>query len=69
MAEHQAIFAGRRSGLSPAAVLIWSIGLLLAGWAGWSAYSGYETGKARATAERVIAGQRYLNGYPGPLCS
>lgn len=64
MAEQQAIFAGRRSGLSPAAVLIWSIGLLLAGWVGWSAYWSYETGKARATAERVIAGQRDLNGYP-----
>jgi outer membrane protein OmpA-like peptidoglycan-associated protein len=57
-------FATRRGRLSPAAVPLWSIGLLLAGWAGWSAYSGYATGKARATAERVIAGQRELNGYP-----
>jgi outer membrane protein OmpA-like peptidoglycan-associated protein len=64
MAEQHAKFAGRRSGLSPAAVLIWSIGLLLAGWGGWTAYSSYATGKAHATAERVITGQRELNGYP-----
>jgi outer membrane protein OmpA-like peptidoglycan-associated protein len=64
IAEQQEKFAVRRGGLSPAGVLLWSIGLLLAGWAGWSAYSGYATGVARATAERVIAGQRELNGYP-----
>ncbi len=64
IAEQQARLAGRRVGLSPAAVLIWGLTLFLAGWAGWSAYASYATGKARDTAERVIAGQSELNGYP-----
>jgi len=64
IAEQQQRLAARRGPLSPAAVLLWSIGLLLAGWAGWSAYSGYASGNARATAERVIADQSELDGYP-----
>ena len=64
IAAQQEKFATQRGGLSPAAVLLGSIGLLLAGWAGWNAYSGYATGKVRTAAERVIAGQPELNGYP-----
>jgi outer membrane protein OmpA-like peptidoglycan-associated protein len=64
IADQHEKFARRRSALSPAAVLLWSLGLLLAGWAGWSAYSSYATGEARTTGERVIAAQAELNGYP-----
>jgi outer membrane protein OmpA-like peptidoglycan-associated protein len=64
MAEQHVKFAGRRSGLSPAAVLVWSGGLLLAGWGAWSAYSSYATGQTRGIAERVTAAQSELNGYP-----
>jgi outer membrane protein OmpA-like peptidoglycan-associated protein len=64
MAEQHAKFTGRRSGLSPAALLGWSASLLLAGWGAWSAYSSYATGQTRGIAERVIAAQSELNGYP-----
>jgi len=64
MAEQHAKFSGRRSRLSPAAVLVWSASLLLAGWGAWSAYSSYATGQTRGIAERVIAAQSELNGYP-----
>jgi outer membrane protein OmpA-like peptidoglycan-associated protein len=64
MAEQHAKFTGRRSGLSPAAVLVWSASLLLAGWGAWSAYSSYATGQTRGIAERIIAAQSELNGYP-----
>jgi outer membrane protein OmpA-like peptidoglycan-associated protein len=45
-------------------VLVWSASLLLAGWGAWSAYSSYATGQTRGIAERVIAAQSELNGYP-----
>ena len=64
MAEQHAKFSGRRSRLSPAAVLVWSASLLLAGWGAWSAYSSYATGQTRGIAERVIAAQSELDGYP-----
>jgi outer membrane protein OmpA-like peptidoglycan-associated protein len=64
IASQRAKFARQRRILSPAAILFWGIGLLIAGWAGWSAYSSYETWKARDAAERVIAGQSALNGFP-----
>jgi len=64
IAEQHARLAGRRVGLSPAAVLFWGLALVLAGWAGWAAYSSYVTGRARDTAERVIADRPELNGYP-----
>jgi outer membrane protein OmpA-like peptidoglycan-associated protein len=53
-----------RTMLSPAAVLVWAIGLLLAGWIGWSVYAGYQTGKVRAIAEGVLAKEEALAGYP-----
>ncbi len=54
----------RRTGLSPAVVVVWAIGLALAGWAGWSAYSGYQTARVRAIAAEALAGAPALAGYP-----
>lgn len=64
IAEQRAKLAVGRRVLSPAAVLFWGLALLIAGWAGWSGYAAYETGKVRGTAERIIASQGALNGYP-----
>ena len=64
ISSQRAKFARKRRVLSPAAVIFWSLGLLLAGWAGWSTYSSYATWRTRDAAERVIAGQSALNGFP-----
>jgi outer membrane protein OmpA-like peptidoglycan-associated protein len=63
MAE-KAKLARRRGGISPAAVVFWTLGLTLVAWAGWSAFVGYQTGKVRAIAEGILAKESALAGYP-----
>ena len=66
--ELNAAFAVRRAktrgGLSPAALLFWALLLLLLGWGAWTAYSAFLTGRVRTIAERVIAGDGALRGFP-----
>ena len=38
--------------------------LLLLGWGAWTAYSAFLTGRVRTIAERVIAGDAALRGFP-----
>jgi outer membrane protein OmpA-like peptidoglycan-associated protein len=64
IAEQHAKFVRRRSGLSPAAVLLWGIGLALAAWAAWSAYTSYQTERVRSIAATILAGESALSGYP-----
>ena len=62
-----AFAAGRtakRHGVSPAALLFWGLALLLLGWGGWTAYSAWQTTRARNIAERVIAEDSALRGFP-----
>jgi outer membrane protein OmpA-like peptidoglycan-associated protein len=54
----------KRRGLSPAALLLWTLLLLLAGWGGWSAYAAYQTARVRGVAEGIIAEEGALRGYP-----
>ncbi|MDP1639945.1 MAG: hypothetical protein Q8L61_03400 [Hyphomicrobium sp.] len=54
----------RRGGLSPAALLFWALLLLLLGWCGWTAYAAFETARVRTIAERVIADDGALRGFP-----
>lgn len=54
----------RRSGVSPAAVLLWGLVLLLAAWAAWGIYTSYLTGRTRSIAETIINGDPALRGYP-----
>jgi outer membrane protein OmpA-like peptidoglycan-associated protein len=67
-AELDAAFAARRTakrrGVSPAALLFWGLALLLLGWGGWTAYSALLTARARNVAERVIADDGALRGFP-----
>ena len=66
--ELDAAFAARRAskrgGLSPAALLFWALLLLLLGWGGWTAYSAFQTARVRTIAERVIADDGALRGFP-----
>jgi outer membrane protein OmpA-like peptidoglycan-associated protein len=62
--EQHAKLSRRRTGLSPAVVLVWGIGLALAAWAAWSAYAGYQTARVRAIAAHVLANEPALAGYP-----
>jgi outer membrane protein OmpA-like peptidoglycan-associated protein len=62
-----AFAAGRRAkrrGVSPAALLFWGLVLLLLGWGGWTAYGAWQTARARDVAERVIAEDGALRGFP-----
>ena len=62
-----AFAAGRtakRRGISPAALLFWGLLMLLLGWGGWTAYSALQTARARDVAERVIADDGALRGFP-----
>ena len=62
-----AFAAGRtakRRGVSPAALLFWGLALLLLGWVGWTAYSALQIARVRDVAERVIAEDGALRGYP-----
>ena len=54
----------KRRGVSPAALLFWGLVLLLLGWGGWTAYSAWQTARARNIAERVIADDGALRGFP-----
>jgi outer membrane protein OmpA-like peptidoglycan-associated protein len=54
----------KRRGLSPAALLLWALLLLLLGWGGSSAYVAYQTARVRGIAERIIAEEGVLRGYP-----
>jgi outer membrane protein OmpA-like peptidoglycan-associated protein len=54
----------RRGGLSPAALLFWALILLLLCWGGWRAYSAFQTARVRNIAERVIADDGALRGFP-----
>jgi outer membrane protein OmpA-like peptidoglycan-associated protein len=54
----------RRRGVSPAALLFWGLALLLLGWGGWTAYAAWQTARARSVAERVIAEDSALRGFP-----
>jgi len=62
--EQHTKLSRRRTGLSPAVVLVWGIGLALAAWAAWSAYAGYQTARVRAIAAHVLANEHALAGYP-----
>ena len=64
IAEQHTKLMRRRSGLSPAVVLVWGIGLALTGWLAWGAYVGYETARVRAIASDVLAAEPALAGYP-----
>ncbi len=64
LAELQAKLVGRRKVASPSMVVVGSIALALASWAAWAAYTGYETGKVRASAEAALAQDSALRGYP-----
>jgi outer membrane protein OmpA-like peptidoglycan-associated protein len=55
---------GKRGGLSPAALLFWALLLLLLGWGGWTAYAAFQTARVRTIAERVIADDGALRGFP-----
>jgi outer membrane protein OmpA-like peptidoglycan-associated protein len=63
-----AAFAARRAikrgGLSPAALLFWALLLLLLGWGGWTAFAAFQTARVRTIAERVIADDGALRGFP-----
>jgi outer membrane protein OmpA-like peptidoglycan-associated protein len=62
-----AFAAGRtakRRGVSPAALLFWGLVLLLLGWGGSTAYSAWQTARAHDIAERVIAEDGALRGFP-----
>jgi outer membrane protein OmpA-like peptidoglycan-associated protein len=61
--EQQAKVSRRRSTLSAAAMLFWSIGALVTAWAAWSAYWSYEKARVRGVAESVLRESR-LAGYP-----
>lgn len=56
--------ARERRGLSPAALLLWTLLLLLLGWGAWAAYASYQTARVRGIAERIIAAEPALRGYP-----
>ena len=64
LAEIQAKLVGRRKVVSPAGVVVWSIGLALAAWAGWAGYTAYTTAKVRAAAETALAKESDVVGYP-----
>ena len=55
---------GAPARLSPAAVLLWGLVLLLAAWAAWSAYAGYRDRTRAHIADACIAGEPGLRGYP-----
>ena len=67
-ADLDVAFAGgrraKRGGVSPAALLFWGLALLLLGWGGWTAYAAWQTGRVRNVAERVIAEDGALRGFP-----
>lgn len=63
-AEQHARRVRQHSGVSPAAVLLWGLMLLLAAWAAWGAYTSYLTAQTRNIAETVIDGDPALRGYP-----
>jgi len=54
----------KRGGLSAAALLFWALLLLLLGWGGWTAYAAFQTARVRTIAERVIADDGALRGFP-----
>jgi outer membrane protein OmpA-like peptidoglycan-associated protein len=62
--EQHAEFSKRRSGLSPAVVLVWALALALVGWLAWTGYTGYETARVRGIAAEVLAKEPALAGYP-----
>ena len=64
IAEQHTKLMRRRTGLSPAVVVVWGIGLALTGWLAWGAYVGYETARVRSIASGVLAGEPALAGYP-----
>ena len=64
IAEQHAKLMRRRTGLSPALLVVWGIVLALAAWLAWGGYVGYETARVRAIASDVLAGEAALAGYP-----
>jgi outer membrane protein OmpA-like peptidoglycan-associated protein len=64
IAEQHAKLLPRRTGLSPAVVLVWGAALALAAWLVWGGYVGYQTGRVRAIASGVLAAEPALAGYP-----
>jgi outer membrane protein OmpA-like peptidoglycan-associated protein len=62
--EQHTKLAKHRTGLSPAAVLVWAIALSLAGWLAWAGYAGYQTARVRAIAADVLGKEPELAGYP-----
>ncbi len=64
ISEQHAKLTKHRTGLSPAVVLVWAIGLALAGWIAWSAYTAYQTARVREIAVGVLAREPALAGYP-----
>jgi outer membrane protein OmpA-like peptidoglycan-associated protein len=63
-ATRRARVARERRGLSPAALLLWTILLLLLSWGAWVAYASYQTARVRGIAERIIAAEPELRAYP-----
>ena len=67
-ADLDAAFAAGRAtklrGVSPAALMFWGLVLLLLGWGGWTAYSAWQTARTRNIAERVLAEDGALRGFP-----
>ncbi len=61
--QHAKLVRGR-TGLSPAIVLVWGIGLALATWLAWGAYVGYQTARVHGIASNVLAAEPALAGYP-----
>lgn len=64
MTEQHAKLSRDRTGISPAAVLIGGLALILLTWGAWVAYSTFETTRVRTAAEAVLADKAELQGYP-----
>lgn len=64
LAELQAKLLGRRTVMSPAGLLVWSIGLALAAWGTWAGYTAYETARVQGIAAAALAKEGALAGFP-----